>query len=118
MTRPINLTDEQKRDLVNEFLEKLNSEKNMFDGKVNFSKTFKWTADEEDVANVIFTPLAYAKMVKLLEGFETEVAWHGIAKRDSEDDSIFWIEDILVYPQVVTGATVNTDQEKYYRVIG
>ena len=113
MTRPIILTEEQKQEILLEILENLNKNKNMFDGKVSFSKTYKWVENEGDVANVVFTPLAYAKMVKLIEVYETEVAWHGVAKRDEEDDSVFWIEDILVYPQTVSGATVNTDQEKY-----
>ena len=113
MTRPIILTEEQKQQILREVYESLTKNKNMFDGKVNFQKTYKWVENEGDVANVVFTPLAYAKMVKLIEVYETEVAWHGVAKRDERDESTFWIEDILVYPQTVSGATVNTDQEKY-----
>ena len=113
MTRPIVLTEEQKRGILAEVLASLNANKNMFDGKVSFSKTYKWTSDEEDISTINFTPLAFAKMHKLIMDYSTEVAWHGVIKRDQNDDSVFWVEDILVYPQVVTGATVNTDQEKY-----
>jgi len=49
--------------------------------------------------------------VKLVTSFADEVAWHGLAVRRGENE--FVIEDILVYPQEVTGSTVQTDQTLY-----
>ena len=43
--------------------------------------------------------------------FESEVAWHGVGER--MDEKTFVISDILVYPQTVTGTTVDMDTEKY-----
>lgn len=60
-----------------------------------------------------FTATAYVKMQYLLAKFDSEVAWHGTVERTSEDKSEFLITDILLYPQTVTGTTVNTDQAEY-----
>jgi len=65
----------------------------------------------EKRARIQFTPVAYAKMLKLIHGFATEVAWHGIVTKLGEGQ--FRISDILVYPQMVTGATVRTDERVY-----
>ena len=62
-------------------------------------------------ARVQFSPVAYAKMLTLIHGFATEVAWHGIVTRVR--DGLFRISDILVYPQTVTGASVRTDEREY-----
>lgn len=63
-------------------------------------------------AKVSFTATAFAKMQYLIQHFDSEVAWHGVCKR-IEDKSEFIISDIMLYPQEVTGATVNTDQTAY-----
>ena len=81
------------------------------DGKLQFTKTI---GQVDRKAVVFFSEKAYLKMTALVRDFSDEVAWHGTAFR-SEDDTKDWyyIDDILVYPQTVTGSTVNTDQEKY-----
>lgn len=62
-------------------------------------------------AFIVFRPQAYMKMLTLIREFNSEVAWHGVVSR--VDETHFVVTDILVYPQIVTGATVNTDQEAY-----
>ena len=80
----------------------------MSDGKINYSKSFKY----KDASAVLWlTPEAYNKTVALVTAFSDEVAWHGIAARYGKGE--FIIEDIMVYPQEVTGSTVNTDQDGY-----
>lgn len=87
-------------------------EEKLADGKISFTKTF--SIDKKRTATVYFTAEAWAKMVVLIQEFSKEVAWHGLASRiESEDHDEYMIYDILVYPQEVTGATVNTDQEGY-----
>ena len=66
-----------------------------------------------DKAVLSFSGLAYAKMLTLVSMFDSEVGWHGVCRRTNPEKSEFLISDILVYPQEVTGATVNTDQAKY-----
>ncbi|MCL2637904.1 MAG: hypothetical protein FWD48_05975 [Oscillospiraceae bacterium] len=80
----------------------------MSDGKLSYSKTFNYSNAS---ATVWLTPEAYKKTLALVTSFSDEVAWHGTVVRDGDSD--FIIEDIFVYPQEVTGSTVNTDQEAY-----
>lgn len=58
---------------------------------------------------VIVRPVAYLKMVRLIMDFTTEVGWHGICHRDANDPTTYIIEDVMVYPQDVTGSTIKTD---------
>lgn len=110
MSKIIKMTPEYLNQVLEEFKKELESGR-FSDGKINFSKTFS-TIDRK--ATVYFTELAWLKMKTLVREFSKEVAWHGIAKRgEDESKDEYFIEDILVYPQEVTGATVSTDQEKY-----
>lgn len=108
MAKPIKLTEDFIRQTVSEFASTLSGMK-MADGKVSYNKNF--TYKDNDKAKILFTPVAYAKMISLLMAFESEVAWHGVGKR--VEGSVFLISDILVYPQTVSGATVEMDTEEY-----
>lgn len=110
MAKIIKLTPEYVEEVRKAFDEALRSAK-LSDGKINFTKSFSATKRD---ATVYFTELAWLKMQTLVREFDKEVAWHGVAKRgDDLSKDEYCITDILVYPQEVTGATVNTDQEKY-----
>ena len=109
--RPIKLTDEHRSLMMEEFADYLKGLK-LADGKVSYNRAFAWENSGEK-AKIIMTPVAFAKMLMLLQNFSTEVAWHGVAHRDKKKKDTFHITDILVYPQVVTGSTVNTDQDEY-----
>lgn len=61
---------------------------------------------------IVFSPEAYIKTKALVEFYTTEVQWHGIVER-IKDSSNFYVRDILVFPQTVTSATVDADQEEY-----
>ena len=110
MSKHIKLTDELISAIQQEFIESVKKMK-MFDGKLNYTKNFKW--EGEDRAAIVFSAVAFAKMIMLVQNFTSEVAWHGVAYRSEKEKNKFYITDILVYPQVVTGSTVNTDQEAY-----
>ena len=61
---------------------------------------------------VNYTGTAYVKQLALLQNCTSEIAWHGTVTAN-EDRSVFTIQNILVYPQTVTSATVVTDETKY-----
>lgn len=107
MSRPIVLTEEIKKQLQAEFSEVLDKTK-MTDGKISYSKGFKY---ENSNAVVWLTMEAYNKILALVTEFSEEVGWHGTVTRKFSNE--FVIEDIFVYPQEVTGSTVNTDQKEY-----
>jgi len=107
MAKPIAMTEEMKQQARDDFAAALDSIK-MSDGKFSYSKSFKY----EDAGAVVWlTQEAYKKIVALVTEFPDEVGWHGTVSRSN--DSEFTIEDIFVYPQEVTGSTVNTDQRAY-----
>ena len=110
MSKIIRLTPEHIAECTKEFQEKLNSGK-FADGRISFSKTFGSTSRK---AKLYFTELAWLKMQTLVREFEKEVAWHGVAKRgEDETKDEYYITDILVYPQEVSGASVEMDVAKY-----
>lgn len=110
MSKIIKLTDEYRNEIRKEFDEALSKMK-MSDGKITYTKTF---GNVSRKATLSFTELAYLKMITLVREFDKEVAWHGLARRgDDKERDEYIVYDILVYPQEVTGSTVNTDQEKY-----
>lgn len=89
---------------------KMCDEGKFVDGKIVFNRTFGGNTNRK--ATLYIEDIAWNKMKALVDEFDKEVAWHGIAKR-REAEGEYIIEDILVYPQTVTAATVVTDQEKY-----
>ena len=110
MSKIIKLTNEQLQECRKEFDTALSSMK-LADGKISFIKTI---TSLKEKATLYFDPIAWRKMQTLIKEFDKEVAWHGVAYRGTNKVAHeYLISDILVYPQVVTGATVNTDQEKY-----
>ncbi len=110
MSKVIKLTTEQIQECRKDFDMALCTMK-LADGKISFNKTI--TCPNEK-ATLYFDPIAWRKMQTLIKEFDKEVAWHGVAYRgEDETKNEYYINDILVYPQKVTGATVNTDQEKY-----
>lgn len=112
MSKSICITPKLKEELRREFEHSLENAK-LTDGKISFTKSFP---SDQRKAEVLFTAEAWAKMVMLIQEFSKEIAWHGVAHRvDTEDGApdMYLIEDILVYPQEVTGATVSMDTAKY-----
>ena len=63
-------------------------------------------------ARVLISEKAWVKMRMLVLENSTEVAWHGTARRGNKEGE-YVIDDIIIYPQVVTGVTADTDQEEY-----
>ena len=112
MARPIKLTEALREQAVKEFAEALGGVK-MLEGKLNYNKSFVFK--DEQKARIFFTPMAYLKMVTLINSFDIEVAWHGVGRRYEETgvEGDFLIEDIVVYPQTVTSTTVEMDEGEY-----
>jgi len=110
MSRLIKITPECLDEIRKDFETILKGAK-VADGKISYTKNFGYINRK---AVIYFTDLAWLKMQALIREFSTEVAWHGVAYRgEDKSKDEYYITDILVYPQEVTGATVNTDQEKY-----
>lgn len=63
-------------------------------------------------ANLIFSEVAKQKMEALTDGCSYEIAWHATAIR-GEKYNDFLVEDVFVFPQEVSSATVRTDDKAY-----
>lgn len=77
-------------------------------GSVSVSRSLK---KDDRFATLFFTTTAWTKMTALVARYTTEVQWHGLVRRLSEDS--FEIYDILVPPHEVTGTTVISDYAPY-----
>lgn len=110
MSKPIKMTEQYMAECRADFEKALQLTK-LADGKLSFTKVF--TCGDRK-ATVVFTAGAWAKMALLVKEFDKEVAWHGVAHR-AADEAVdeYIIEDIVVYPQEVSGTTVEMDTEKY-----
>lgn len=114
MSKIIKLTPEYIDECVDEFRKDLVSSK-WIDGKINFCKTLGTISRK---AKIYFTEAAWMKMQALIKEFDKEVAWHGVASRgEDETKDEYIINDIVVYPQKVTGATVEMDTAEYAKWI-
>ena len=82
---------------------------------VNISELIKVTpTKKQEMPMLMFSAEAYTKMRTLVEGINTEVAWHGTVFRDGLH---FMVTDIIVYPQLVTGTTVESDDAEYSKFL-
>lgn len=61
---------------------------------------------------ILVAPLAWIKMQMLVKTNDIEVQWHGLVKRNPETNT-YYIYDILMYPQMNTGASTTTDETEY-----
>lgn len=112
MARTIRLDSEQAyKSLLQKFAEFLKGKK-FTDGKVQFSTDIG--EQKERKCAVTFTGAAWMKMQYLIAVVDTqEVGWYCTARRgDDEDKDEYFIDDIILYPQQITGATVTEDTDE------
>ena len=107
MSKPIKLTERIYEQLLQDFMQKIASSK-MSDGHFSY---FYTPEEKKKKAKLFLTPTAYVKMKNLVKYFSSEVGWHATAERIADD--VYRVCDVFVYPQEVTGSTVNTDQQTY-----
>lgn len=63
---------------------------------------------------VFITAEAYLKMRTLVDKTTSEIGWYGFVNKLPGLDSTYVIEDIIVYPQKVTGATCEQDEDRLF----
>lgn len=108
------MVDEFKKSLYNF---KSNQDKFVYEKK--FSEMAK--IDEEKVKKPIiyFSMEAWLKMLSLVKSCDKEIAWQATVEkrkyRDKEDsdDFYYYIRQVFVYPQKVTGTFVDVNEVKY-----
>jgi hypothetical protein len=111
--QPIKLNSEVKEMLINRFKEKLNKTE-FGDNSIDFSIHFNEFVDKSNLPRpkIFISATAYLKMMLYVRDTSTEIAWHGIVERFPEQHT-YYIKDVMLYPQKLSSATVQTDQDKY-----
>lgn len=112
MSKPIRITDAMKKEIMEDVAKKLDSMV-LADGKATLDLNYYYPG--KDKATVIFSRIAWEKQVRLVDEFSSEVGWHGLVRRDPDDATKFYIDDLITFPQEVTGATVTPTQGEYDR---
>lgn len=118
MSKPIYLTQAMREEIIAEFTQKVDA-MNFLDGKVEYSTSYYWPNEKDasgkeipDSVRVIFSDVASRKQKLLIDSFSGEVAWRGLCRRDVEDPKVFYVDDILIFKQDVTGSSVRTEQNE------
>lgn len=113
MPSKITLNSKEKKAIAVEVMKKLQEIlSNNFEDSATLSfKIPKLTIEAATKPKIIISTTAGLKMSELVKNCTKEVGWHGFV--DRIDDTTFKITDIVVYPQTVAAATVNTDELEY-----
>lgn len=113
--RKLRLSNEDVSKYVEDFQKMLEKSSAVIGGKIKmeFSVGSIKNPPKEEKAKVVFTPKAWLKTIELVSEFSSEVAWHYLVRRDEADRRKFILYDVLVYPQTVTSATVDMDEQSY-----
>lgn len=110
MARKIKYSQEDEQKLFRQFLEAVKDSK-LYESSFNFQKA-KDTVERK--ARVVFSEKAWVKMQDLVRVSPLEVGWHGIVTRGyGEDENAYYVSDILLFKQTVSGGHFTTDQAEY-----
>ncbi len=108
--KPISFNEEVQRKVLADF-QKFLATARLGKNKIDYSYTIEDIVDKTiKKPELYFTADAYLKMITLVDSTTDEIGWHGVVERDGHR---FKVTDILVYPQIVTGSNIRTDQEAY-----
>lgn len=111
--KKLKLSEQDKEKLIEEFKASLNMYGDDTDElKIKFEKDM--TEAPSQKLRIVFTPSAYLKSQELVKMFPGEVGWHGLMRKLT--DNAYLVYDILVMPQVVSGARAidNTQTNDWY----
>lgn len=104
--------------LIEEFKKAIQTRTN--NQSIEFKKNFsEFKIDESKVIKpVIYLSMeAWVKMQNLVHTCEKEIAWHATVEkvpyRDNKDKWYYYVKQIFVYPQQVTGTFVDVDPVKW-----
>lgn len=110
--KPIVLSEELKAQALINFKKQLDSAR-LQDSQINFTLNLsEVNVTPTQKPTLIFSERAYLKILLYVRDTSTEIAWHGTVRKDAKT-SAYYIDDVFLYPQTVTGATVQTDQAQY-----
>ena len=104
---PMRLTNKQIQEILTSMRQQLKGFKNRQD---TLRIDYKMPTYKQEKARLIFLPLAWEKMIALIDECDKEIAWHGLV---TKTNNTYTITDIIIFPQTVTGCTVTSDDTEY-----
>ena len=111
----LKLTEQDKQFVLNEAMQYFASKLNNSRGadSIDFSYKIKRVVPVDTAKTTLYIyERAFTKMAMYVMDNRTEIGWHGLARKLGNNEG-YAITDTLLYPQVITATTVNTDQKKY-----
>ncbi len=110
--KPIKLTEEMRFAVFQDMVKKLEDQLNSYgfnttDASITLKTNFSATAKQKVV--ITYTQQAYLRMRKLVQHFDSEVAWYGLVEQI--DPLHYRVYDAKVCKQYVTGVKVDTEDE-------
>lgn len=80
--------------------------------KIDISVPTKMTLTDDQKPTIMVSVVADRKMRALVQQCDKEIGWHGTVRYEA-DINTYVIEDIFVFPQEITGTTVQSIDEVY-----
>ena len=107
----LSFTKKEKQKIIRELIQQVNNCKRPSELKLDV------TTEHKKIKNIkkptlIIDPIAYLKMFALVEKSDVEISWHGLVKR-SKDKNTYYLYDIIIFPQINTATTTDTDETEY-----
>lgn len=109
MAKRLKLTSKQKKQMLNMYKEQLDS-MTLLDATSTSKESFTFNAKKKPV--IKFSEKAKLIIKELVQQCAKEIAWNGLVNYDAATNT-YEVYDILIFPQIVTGTSVNVDETKY-----
>lgn len=109
--------DAVRRALINKYDSTTYMNTSVIDLRLDVKEILDKYVEEQHLVEpkVYITTDAYCKMRKLVDDTTTEIGWYGIVHKMEALEATYIIEDIIVYPQTVSGATCTQDDDKIFQ---
>lgn len=109
MAKRLKLTSKQKKQMLNTYKEQLDS-MTLLDAVHTIKDSFKFDNKKKPI--IKFSEKARLIIKELVKQCSKEIAWNGLVNYD-KDTNTYEVYDILIFPQIVTGTSVDVDETKY-----
>lgn len=118
----LSFSEADKAKMIEEFtlsLQNFRSNQDRFTYEKKFSDLTKEYEEKVNKPIIYFSMEAWIKMIQLVKDCDKEIAWQATVEKrkfknkENSKDFYYYIKQVFVYPQKVTGTFVDTDEVKY-----
>lgn len=108
--------EQVKEKLIEKYNETLFMNTTKIELKLDIEDMLEEYIEQQNIVEptIYITPNAYIKMRMLVDKSDKEIGWYGIVNEMPGLQATYIIEDIVVYPQKVTGVTVEQDEDRMF----